>query len=176
MPHNRFLISIVLVYSAGLAPGGHTPDEQSALEPENLAKALEVLNLAPSTIDAMKPKPKDSPLLKLQRERCRQRAIALATIKKDIQVGKWNPEDFPEVLKLPVAFSKNLADLMEKDEDKIRCYESRLEFLKEIEHFTDVRVMVGSDPSMNRDLTKAVRIDAEIDLLKLKKEIEKVKK
>jgi hypothetical protein len=41
-----------------------------------------------------------------------------------------------------------------------------------MEAFTDIRVKVGSDPSQNRDFATAARIDAEIDLLKFKAQIE----
>jgi hypothetical protein len=65
---------------------------------------------------------------------------------------------------------------MEKPEDKLKCYELRLSFLKMMEQFTVNRVQVGSDPAHNRDIATAARIDAEIDLLRFKDEMAKAKK
>jgi hypothetical protein len=44
----------------------------------------------------------------------------------------------------------------------------RLEAAKEFEKFIAIRVELASDPSQTLDFVKAARLDAEIDLLKLK--------
>jgi hypothetical protein len=44
----------------------------------------------------------------------------------------------------------------------------RVADVKWFEHFIATRVEVGSDPSQNLSMVKAVRIDAEINLLNLK--------
>jgi hypothetical protein len=63
---------------------------------------------------------------------------------------------------------ENLAGLTTRPEEKLKCAEMRLEAAKEFEKFIAARVEVGSDPSQNQDFAKAFRLDAEIDLLKLK--------
>ena len=147
------------------------------LEELGLDAVIVALDLDPVIISALKLRPNDSPLRKLQRERCRSRAVFMATIKNRIEGGnKWNPQDFSETLKAPDLLASNLLELMEKPEDKLKCYELRLSFLKMMEQFTLTRVQAGSDPSQNRDIATAARIDAEIDLLRFKEEMAKAKK
>jgi hypothetical protein len=147
------------------------------LEELGLDPFIVALDLDPVIIGALKLRPNDSPLRKLQRERCRSRAVFMGIIKNRIEFGnKWNPQDFSETLKAPDLLASNLLELMEKSEDKLKCYELRLSFLKMMEQFTDNRVKVGSDPSQNGNIATAARIDAEIDLLRFKDEMAKAKK
>jgi hypothetical protein len=133
---------------------------------------FEEKKLDPSIANAMKPDPNDSPLRKLQKERCRERATYLAKINTLMAMGRWNPQDFLDYLKFSAALSENLLELMEKPYDKLKCLELRVELLKTGERFMETRVQVGSDPSQSLNLAKANRIDAEIDVLKLKAQID----
>jgi len=147
------------------------------LEELGLDAVVAALDLDPVIISALKLRTNDSSLQKLQRERCRSRTVLIATIKNRIEFGnKWNPQDFSETLKAPDLLASNLLELMEKPEDKLKCYELRLSFLKLMEQFTITRVQVGTDPSQNQEIATAARIDAEIDLLRFKDEMAKAKK
>jgi len=155
---------------------GFVHAQQSVSEPTPETGFSEVLKFDPAIANALKPDPNDTPLRKLQKERCVARAIYLAKIQTLIDVGKWNPWDFTQLVPVPGLLVDNLLELVEKPEDKIKCYEFRIAFLKKyVEKFTDTRVQVGSDPSQNRDIAIAARLDAEIDLLKFKAQIEKPK-
>jgi RNA polymerase sigma factor (sigma-70 family) len=159
---------------------GFVRAEQPASDPIPETGFAEILKFDPAIANALKPDPNDTPLRKLQKERCVARSIYLAKILTLIDFGKlngkWNPLDSTEVVPVPGLLSNNLMELMEKPEDKIKCFEFRIAFLKNIEKFTDFRVQVGTDPSQNRDIIIAARIDAEIDLLKFKAQIDKLKK
>jgi hypothetical protein len=176
MPRSLCFASLVLFSAICCAASELAPTQQAAPQTNDPDDVLEILKLDSVILDALKPLLKDTPLQKLQRERCHERAIALAGFRENIEIGKWEPPCFTLVIKLTVALTDNLLELMEKPEDKIKCYELRVEFLKLIENFTDVRVQVGTDPSQNRDIAKAARIDAEIELIKFKERIEKSKK
>jgi hypothetical protein len=144
--------------------------------PYDLEGVIEILNLDPVIADALKPNPKDSQLRKLQKEVCFNLGVYRAKIETLILIGKWNPQDFAETLRISVSLPKNLLELMDKPEDKLKCYELEVQLLNWIYQFTDTRVLVGSDPSQNRDAAKAAWLEAEVKLLKLKLEIEKARK
>jgi hypothetical protein len=124
--------------------------------------------LDPLIANATKPDDKDTPLKKLQKERVRERAIALERLNECIQVGKWNSNYFLEQTKLQIALAENLAELLDKPADKVKCYEMRLASAKEFEKFIAKRVELGSDPAQNLNIASAARADAEIELMKLK--------
>ncbi|HEV3383647.1 MAG TPA: hypothetical protein VG097_02465 [Gemmata sp.] len=140
---------------------------------KNGAISFEEKKLDPALVIAMKPDPNDSPIRKLQRERCRERAIYLAKVNTLIAIGKSNPQDFLDYLKLSATLTENLQELVDKPAAKLKCLEMRVELLKTGEKFIETRVLVGSDPSQNLNAAKAARLDAEIDLLKFKAEIDR---
>ena len=144
-------------------------------QPAPKEKEREV-KLDPFVAKAVEPDAKDTPLRKLQKERARERAIAISHIKETLEVGGWQPSFFHEFIKLRVTLAENLAELMDKPADKVKCYEMRLDATKEFERFINIRVTTGNDPPQNLNLARAARIDAEIDLLKLKAELEKAGK
>lgn len=149
--------------------------------PAFLALALLIAQPAPKEDDpfianAIKPASADSPLRKLQKERCRERAIALATIKKVLEVGNYSSSFYHDYVTLQMTFWANLAELMDKPADQVKCFESRVEAAKEIERFMSVRVNSGNEPPQILHLARANRLDSEIDLLKLKERLEKAGK
>lgn len=129
--------------------------------------------LDPFIARVVKPDPKDSPLRKLQKERCRERATAVARIKEIIEIGNYSPDFYSNYGKLQMTLWENLAEVMDQPADRVKCYELRLDVLKEIERLTAIRVMAGNDPPQMLPIARANRIDAEIDLLKVKAEVEK---
>lgn len=158
------------------AKGGFVRAEQQIPQPEEWEGIVEILKLDPVIGDAFKPNSKDSQLRKLQKEICFALGTYMAKVEVLIQIGKWNPQDFSETIRVSVSLPKNLIELMEKPEDKLKCYELEVKLLKGIFDFTNTRVMVGTDPSQNRDVAKAAWLESEVKLLKLKLEIEKAKK
>jgi RNA polymerase sigma factor (sigma-70 family) len=163
-----------------LKAGGSKEEFVNAAQPRPLPHTIEgviqILNLDPVIAEALKPNLKDTEVRKLQRELCLTIGIYLAKIQTLIEIGKWNPLDFDQALMMTTSFPRNLLELMEKPEHKLKCYELGVKLLKGIFEFTDTRVLVGSDPSQNREVVKASLLEAEIKLLKFKSEMERAKK
>jgi hypothetical protein len=132
--------------------------------------------LDPFIAKAIEPDAKDTPLRKLQKERCRERAGAVALIKEILALGKHDPSFYADSIKLQVTLWENVAEVVATPADKVKCYEKRLDAAKEIERFVGVRVASGNDPPQSLNIAKANRIDAEIDLLRLKEQVEKAGK
>ena len=93
-----------------------------------------------------------------------------------IELGKYSSTFYHDYAALQMTFWQNLAELMDKPAEKVKCYESRVEAAKEIERFIRIRVEAGNEPPQMLPITKANRIDAEIDLLRLKERLEKAGK
>ena len=136
------------------------------------AKEGVTIKLDPFIAKLVEPDAKDSEVVKLQKERARERAIYVVKTQELLKVGDaksfWNSAHFGEYSKEQRTLWENLAGLVSKPEDKLKCAEMRVEGAKEFEKFIEKRVDAGLDPSQNQDFAKAARIDAEIDLLKLK--------
>jgi hypothetical protein len=146
---------------------------------EELLKRLD-----PLIVNAVKPDATDTPLRKLQKGRCRERAVALAKLQAAMENKKWDPTAFSESLSIFNQFTENLKDLIAAPADQVRCYELRVEFLKSVEAFVSDRVKDGEASPRRSDLARpqhlnlarAARADAEIELLQFKERIEKLKK
>jgi hypothetical protein len=65
---------------------------------------------------------------------------------------------------------------MDKREDRLKCYEMRVSYLKIVEKFIDKRVCDFQEPPQSLNLAKSARIDAEIELLRFKAGMETPKK
>jgi hypothetical protein len=142
-------------------------------EPNKKRTAEDILGEFDSRIAyAIKSQPDDTAQKRLQKERCTEQLIALGTIQELMTLEKWNTESLSAALKIPTALSKNLLELIDDPKDRIRCYEMRVRALKHLEDFVEKRVLVGSDPGQKLNIIKAARMDAEIDLLKFRTEIE----
>jgi hypothetical protein len=157
------LTLILLALAAPLSPVQKDSDPK---DPK--AKDGVTIKLDPFVAKLVEPDEKDSEVLKLQKERARERAIYIAKTQEVIKVGNWNHEWLGEYAKEQRTLWENLSGLASKPEDKLKCAEMRVAAAKEFEKFITTRVEVGSDPSQNQEFAKAFRIDAEIDLLKLK--------
>ena len=129
------------------------------------------IKLDPLMEKLVAPNPKDSELLKIQKERALERAIYFEKSKMVIDAGRWNANFFGDYIKEVRLLWENLAELTTRPEDKVKCYEMRLEAAKEFEKFIRSRVEVGSDPSQYLNVAKAARLDAEVDLIKLKEAV-----
>jgi len=141
-------------------------------------------SLDPLIVNAVKLNPTDTPLRKLEKARCRERAIALARFQAQIGIAKWNQATFSESLKVFNPLTENLLELITTPADQVRCYELRVEFLKSVEQFVTERVKESQSSPFRSDLAqgqhlnlaRAARIDAEIELLRFKAQIDKAKK
>jgi hypothetical protein len=119
----------------------------------------------------LEPNACDTPLRKLQKERCIDRAMALAIMRDSIAIGGWNSTDLNDHIKLHNTLADNLAELSDKPADWVKWYEMRVAKLKEVEKFMQTRSEVGSDAPQLVYIAIAARKDAEIALLKLKESI-----
>ncbi len=183
MSQRPFLATFALVCGAccivsGFARAQQPPPKMEEPEPPFDLKTTENgwvagHKLDPAVAKAFKSEPNDSPLRKLQKDRCRELSSYLAKIETLIEIGKWNPQDFSEYLKICASLSESLLEVVDKPTDKLKCLELCVEIIKVGEKFTETRIAVGSDPSQNLNVARAARINAEIQVLKLKTEIEK---
>jgi len=135
-----------------------------------------LLKLDETIVKAIKANPNDTPLRKLQKERCSEGLISIAKYQDRIRNGSWNSVSFTLFMDLVDSVSRGLQDSMDTREDKINCYEFIRKSLKEFEEFMEQRAVAGTDSTKRYHIAKAARIDAEIELLKLKDEAEKSKK
>ena len=149
---------------------------QAAPTPNELEEIDKLLKLDPVIANAMKPNANDSPLRKLQKAACYELARYMFRVLTLVELGRWNPADFSQTITMAVSFPRSILELMDKPTDKLKCYELEVRLLKAFEDFTVTRVAVGTDPSQNENVVKAVRLEAEIKLLKFKQEIEKAGK
>jgi hypothetical protein len=146
-----------LVLAATLA--GQPDPKGHPIVPPKLGEVVETLAKADD---------KDTPLRKLQKERVRERATYVKRMEEVYTIGQWDAASDREFTQMLIELMANLAELAEKPEDRVKCYEMRVEALKKHEEIITNLVKTGRDraPSVNR--AKAMRIDAEIDLMKLK--------
>jgi hypothetical protein len=119
----------------------------------------------------LEPDKNDTVLRKLQKERCIERAMAIAKFKEVIEIGNWRAWESDDYIKLLTTFPENLAELSDKATDKVKCYEMRVEMLKDAEKFFKKRSDTGADPTYTLKTVIAARIDAELALLKLKESL-----
>lgn len=124
--------------------------------------------LDPFVAKAIEPADGDSPLRKLQKERVRERALALDALRRQTEIGRVDGNTFADITRLQSTIAENLAEMMDAPADRIKCFEMRLDALRAYEKLTKERVAAGTEPERVMRLATAARIDAEIDLLKLK--------
>jgi hypothetical protein len=117
------------------------------------------------------PDSKDTPLVKLQKARARSRALFVCKVEELMLNSSWPVLHIKECAAEHLVLWENLEELAQTPADKLKCAEMRIEAAKEYEKFIATRVEVGSDPSMNSNFATAARIDAEINLLKLKESL-----
>jgi hypothetical protein len=125
----------------------------------------------PFVAELLKPDASDTALLALQKERTRHRAIYIEINEEIRIIGISCVPMFMEYVQEQRTLWENLAELAVAPEDKLKCAEMRITTARQFELFVASRVEVGSDPSENLNVAKAARLDAEIELLKLKQAI-----
>jgi hypothetical protein len=151
----------LLTLKAALKSADPDPKESRPREDQNV-------KLDPYIAKLVEPEASDSAVLKLQKERVRERAIYLAKMQEVIKSGIWTAANFGDYIKEQRTFWEQLPGLASKPEDKLKCAEMRVEATKEFEKFIGIRVNEAGEPMQALNFAKAARLDAEIDLLKLK--------
>jgi RNA polymerase sigma factor (sigma-70 family) len=165
----------------------NTEGEQRTRSPGQIIRSKDVTQRKPlgpevfKQINEFKPfldsitklNPTDSILRELQKERCKARASAVDRYEQLLSVGKWNPQEFQLYVQEINALAANLLDVANTPEEKLKCYELRFNLLMAFAQNTDMRVEIGSDPVQNGGIVNGAWIDAEIDLLKFKNQVEK---
>ena len=127
-----------------------------------------IIQLDPFISMLIRPHPKDPQVVKLKKERAGARSMYFArTDAMNRTRGCWQADVY-EYVEEQRALWANLAELAVLREEKLQCAEMRVAAAKQFEIFIILRVVVGSEPPRNINVVKAARIDAEIDLLKLK--------
>jgi hypothetical protein len=171
MLRSRLLTTIALISATCCALSGIAHAQEPAPKTNDADNDL-LVKLDPIIGKAIKANPSDTPLRKLQKERCTDEGIAFAKLHEKILNAQWKRQNFEPFLDRACEFFEDLLALMETSEDKIKCHELRIKILKEFEEFTSSRVQIGNgnDPPQYLNLAKAARLDAEIDLLKFKTE------
>jgi hypothetical protein len=146
--------------------------QQPAQKKENLTYAAAVREEVIKEY-ALQPNADDSPLRKLQREHCIDRATAISMWRFVIPIMSWfNPLYFVDYIELHVTLFEDLAELADKPANKVKWYEIRVEKLKEVEKLVKQIYEIGiNPPGIDLTLARAARIDAEIELLKLKESL-----
>ena len=115
----------------------------------------------------------DSPLRKVLLAQVREGLAYLAYMKEIISIGSWNQTFFPQYLRITNDVFRVAAEL--EPAKRMPWYETRIRRLKAVEQFMLMRVKKGTAPPHALDLASFVRLQAEVDLLKLKAEVEPVR-
>jgi hypothetical protein len=137
-----------------------TPHQQPAAKDGTPPEVAKLLDIKPFPIGDS-----DSPLLKLQKERFNARLEAARLHAQAVRVGALNTYQFNELL---TALASNAVDVEQMPEEKVKWMELRVDVLKRQEEMARRRAEAGAENAAASLLAKAARIDAEIDLLKLK--------
>jgi hypothetical protein len=112
-------------------------------------------------------------LRKLQFEQLQEGREYLERIKKVLQIGAYNAQFFRDYIDMTAEVYRLAAELEEQPARRIPWYEARVRKLKEFEHFAEIRYRESHDPPQAVNLARFSRLRAEIELTKLKTEVEK---
>lgn len=110
-------------------------------------------------------------LQKVQREQARAAQQYIQQMKVLIETGRWSSSDLQQFTAFAAEAFRVAAELVPTPAGRVRYYESRVILLKEIEQFTELRVTTGSDPPQNLSSARFTRLQAEVELLKLKESL-----
>ncbi len=147
----------------------HYPEEQLSKE----RRAM----FAKATSDLLPGLPKDATLLqKVQYQQVREGLSYLRKNQEMIDIGAWQPEFFADAVKVSSDLCRLAAELHDTPAGRVRCFETRVLLLKELELLIYLRVAAGQQLPQDANKASLQRLQAEADLLKLKAEIEKAGK
>jgi hypothetical protein len=167
---SMFLPLMAIVLVNGSIQAQQPAQKKSTSDEESLQK------LDPFIVKAVKINPNDTPLRKLQKERCSEALIALVKHQDRLKNRGWKTSYFTPFLDLVESLSNDLQEVTDAPEDKIKCYEFAIAALKGFEEHMETLAKRERELNKHYNLAKAARIDAEIELVKFKAEMEKPKK
>ena len=156
MSHTLLLTLAVLFASPGAG-------QQPAARGDTSQEISKLLDMKPFPVGDS-----DAPLLKLQKERFNARLEAARLYAQAVQAGAMNTQQFYELL---AVLASNAVDVEPKPEQKVKWMELRVDVLRSQEAMARKRAEVGAENASASLLAKAARIDAEIDLLRLKESL-----
>jgi hypothetical protein len=116
------------------------------------------------------------PLRKLQLEQMREGQAYLDKINEVIRLGAYDMRLLREYATMTVDVYGLAAELEDQPAKRVPWFEARVRKLKELEDIVDLGVRAGSEPSRSTNLARFQRLQAEVDLIKLKAEVEKTGK
>ena len=149
-------LAVVAGVLAPAAPGfGQQPGSKADAGPEAKLQSIKPFPIGDS----------DAPLLKLQKERFNARLEAARLQLQAARAGALNTQQLYELLGM---LASNAVDVERKPEDKVKWLQMRVDVLKGQEDIARRRAEAGAENASASLLAKAARIDAEIDLLKMK--------
>jgi len=155
--------SLAVSFASGSAPAQKPADPKLA-EP----RPIEIKNL-------LKADPKDDELRKLMKERVKDYGEHLRVLQA--RLGTVPGEDYinqiSEFKSTSMRLAESLLELVDSPEEKIAALTVHLEIAKEFEKKIKTRSDAGAGPPHVATGARAYRLDAEIKLLKAKKELEK---
>jgi len=116
-----------------------------------------------------------SPIRKVRLAQIREGLAFIDATKHYISTGSWSQLNFAEYLQIANEVFRVAAEFEDIPVKRLAWYEARVRQLKGIEHFMQRRVKHGTAPPQDLDMASFVRLQGEIDLLKLKAEVEPVR-
>jgi uncharacterized protein related to proFAR isomerase len=154
--------------SRGQQPTPAPADQKELLKKEKDEASVYLPKLDPIVGKLVKTSDGETELQKLKRNRCMVRAIYVAKMQEVMRLGKWSPQDLLTSIGVIQQLAKDLADVADNHDDKIKCHEFGVKLLRELEEFTKRRVAVATEPTSDLNIITAARMDAEICLLECK--------
>jgi hypothetical protein len=112
-------------------------------------------------------------LRKIQFEQLQESRDYLERVKEVLRIGSYNFQFIRDYVNMTVEVYRLAAELEEKPAKRVPWYEARVRKLKELERSVELRVEQGTEPPQGLPLARFHRLQAEIDLTKLKAEVEK---
>jgi hypothetical protein len=113
------------------------------------------------------------PLRKLQFEQLEEGRAYVARCKEILRIGSITIQFIRDYFDMTVEVYRLAAEMEDKPAKRVPWYEARVRKLKEFEQLIVLRVGTGSSPPQDLDMARFRRLQAEIDLTKLRAEVEK---
>jgi hypothetical protein len=156
----RTLPRALAVIAAVLASAALTAGQPPATKAEPNSALEKLLTAKPFPVGS-----DDSPLVTLQKERFNTRLEVAKIQARAFRAGALGTRDFNDVLAVLAA---NGAEVEQKPEDKLKWLELRVEVLRGQEELARRQAKAGPLNAADYLQAKAARLDAEIDLFKMR--------
>lgn len=164
------LCAVLVTFATSPRPAPAFPDPKPADERPKVVPREKEAGALPGLPKVAADAP---PLRKLQRDLVREGVAYIKRCDELIRSGTWLVSDFRKYADVLTDTCRTVAELEEKPADRVPWYEARVGRMKAVEDIIDRGVQIGSVSPQDLNLIRFQRIQAEIDLLKLKTEVEK---